>query len=114
MNGEAIVQRLRWRCRRGTRELDALFGDWLERCYPGADAAARQAFAERRDHEFLFFLNRPANGVVALALRTDTAPEVLAAEAKGLAPGPYRLRWQVLAVDGHITRGDIPFTVVAP
>ena len=49
MNGEAIVQRLRWRCRRGTRELDALFGDWLERCYPGADAAARQAFAELLD-----------------------------------------------------------------
>ncbi len=22
--------------------------------------------------------------------------------------------WQVLAIDGHITRGDIPFTVAAP
>lgn len=30
------------------------------------------------------------------------------------APGEYRLRWQVLAIDGHITRGDIPFTVDAP
>ncbi len=49
MSGEAIVQRLRWRCRRGTRELDALFGDWLERCYPDADAAARLAFAELLD-----------------------------------------------------------------
>jgi copper resistance protein C len=28
-----------------------------------------------------------------------------------LKPGHYSLRWQVLAVDGHITRGDIPFTV---
>lgn len=28
-----------------------------------------------------------------------------------LKPGQYSLRWQVLAVDGHITRGDIPFTV---
>ena len=28
-----------------------------------------------------------------------------------LGPGHYSLRWQVLAVDGHITRGDIPFTV---
>lgn len=27
------------------------------------------------------------------------------------APGAWRLRWQVLAVDGHITRGDIPFTI---
>ena len=31
-----------------------------------------------------------------------------------LAPGEWRLRWQVLAIDGHITRGDIPFTVKAP
>ena len=33
------------------------------------------------------------------------------APAVGLAPGAWRLRWQVLAVDGHITRGDIPFTI---
>lgn len=38
----------------------------------------------------------------------------LSARATGLAPGAYRLRWQVLAVDGHITRGDIPFRVAAP
>ena len=30
-----------------------------------------------------------------------------------LPPGSYTLRWQVLAVDGHITRGDVPFTVAA-
>ena len=28
-----------------------------------------------------------------------------------VAPGAYTLRWQVLAVDGHITRGNVPFTV---
>jgi len=28
-----------------------------------------------------------------------------------LPPGRYTLRWQVLAVDGHITRGDVPFTI---
>jgi hypothetical protein len=28
-----------------------------------------------------------------------------------LAPGPYKLHWQVLAVDGHITRGEIDFSV---
>ncbi len=31
-----------------------------------------------------------------------------------LEPGDYVIRWQVLAIDGHITRGDVPFTVVAP
>lgn len=43
---EAQIKRLRWRCRRGTKELDALFGWWLEQCFPTADEAARQAFSE--------------------------------------------------------------------
>lgn len=30
-----------------------------------------------------------------------------------LEPGAYTIRWQALALDGHITRGDVPFTVVA-
>jgi methionine-rich copper-binding protein CopC len=42
------------------------------------------------------------------------ATEIISAEARELHPGLYRLRWQVLASDGHITRGEIPFTVVNP
>jgi copper resistance protein C len=38
-------------------------------------------------------------------------PAVLVAQAPALAPGGWRVRWQVLALDGHITRGDIRFTV---
>ena len=38
-------------------------------------------------------------------------PNVLAGTTGALAPGAYILRWQVLAIDGHITRGDIPFVV---
>ncbi len=34
--------------------------------------------------------------------------------ATDLRPGDYTVRWQVLAVDGHITRGDVPFTVTPP
>ena len=30
-----------------------------------------------------------------------------------LPPGAYTLHWQVLAIDGHITRGNVPFTVDA-
>src|SRR5581483_7828649 len=47
----------------------------------------------------------------ALPLQASDAPELLKAHATGLAPGAYTLRWQVLSIDGHITRGDIPFTV---
>lgn len=31
-----------------------------------------------------------------------------------LTPGKQTLRWQVLAVDGHVTRGDLSFVVTAP
>lgn len=48
-----------------------------------------------------------------LAVAPSGAEDVLAAQAD-LAPGDYVLRWQVLAVDGHITRGDVPFQVKAP
>ena len=37
--------------------------------------------------------------------------DTLASQAQDLRPGEYRIRWQVLASDGHITRGDIPFVV---
>lgn len=46
---ESRIKRLRWRTRRGTRELDALFGGWLEQCFPQADEARRQAFDELLD-----------------------------------------------------------------
>jgi hypothetical protein len=47
----------------------------------------------------------------ALPLRPADRPELLKAHAAGLVSGAYNLRWQVLSVDGHITRGDIPFKV---
>lgn len=46
---EARIKRLRWRTRRGTRELDALFGSWLDDCFPTADPALQQAFDELLD-----------------------------------------------------------------
>jgi methionine-rich copper-binding protein CopC len=45
-----------------------------------------------------------------LSLSTDQpVPDTLTSVASDLAPGSYILRWQVLAVDGHITRGEVPF-----
>jgi len=46
-----------------------------------------------------------------IALTAGTTPDLLTAQGPALTPGRYRLRWQVLALDGHITRGDIAFTV---
>jgi methionine-rich copper-binding protein CopC len=39
------------------------------------------------------------------------SPDVLSATGHGLTKGAYVLRWQVLADDGHITRGEVPFHV---
>jgi len=39
------------------------------------------------------------------------SPAVLGAKTARLATGSYVLRWQVLAHDGHITRGEVPFDV---
>src|ERR1051325_6683289 len=46
---EARIKRLRWRTRRGTRELDALFGGWLDERFAQADEAMRAAFDELLD-----------------------------------------------------------------
>jgi len=56
----------------------------------------------------------PAGTLQTLEIHGQDTPDTLSAEAKGLRPGAYRLRWQVLASDGHITRGEIPFAVVKP
>ena len=38
------IERLRWRCRRGMRELDVVLQRYLERRYPRAPAAEQRAF----------------------------------------------------------------------
>lgn len=40
----AALARIRWRCRRGMRELDVLLLRYLDREYPDATPAARAAF----------------------------------------------------------------------
>lgn len=58
-------------------------------------------------------LTAPDHTQATLPIASGAAPDVLDSSAN-LSPGAYVLRWQVLAVDGHITRGDVAFTVAAP
>lgn len=46
-----------------------------------------------------------------LALDPQAKPDILSGKATGLTAGKYKLRWQVLADDGHITRGEFTFNV---
>ncbi len=52
------------------------------------------------------------NARMVLPLEDGQAPETLAAKAE-LTPGAYVVHWQVLATDGHMTRGDVRFTVTS-
>jgi methionine-rich copper-binding protein CopC len=56
-------------------------------------------------------LSRPDQSQMVLPIGPDGPPNVINTSAQLDAPGAYSVRWQVLAVDGHITRGDVPFTV---
>ena len=56
-------------------------------------------------------LLNPDNSTAELKLDEQKSADTLTSKATGLKPGAYRIRWQVLAPDGHITRGEIAFTV---
>ncbi len=56
-------------------------------------------------------LIHPDGSAQTLEISKQAPADTLSAAATGLTAGEYRLRWQVLASDGHITRGEIPFTV---
>ncbi len=56
-------------------------------------------------------LTRPDGSTERLPVEGGSPADALATRV-ALVPGAYSLRWQVLATDGHITRGDVPFTVL--
>ena len=56
-------------------------------------------------------LDLPDGSRRSLSIHPEGSLDTLATEVGDLSPGSYRLHWQVLSVDGHITRGDIPFDV---
>lgn len=54
-----LLARLRWRCRRGMRELDVVLGRYLEHRYttaPEHERAAFEALLEQQDPELLGYL----------------------------------------------------------
>lgn len=46
----------------------------------------------------------------SLAPLPGTASNIILARANDVKPGKYKLSWQALASDGHITRGEVPFS----
>ena len=81
---------------------------------PAGPQAITLQFNSRIDRErSRLTLIAPDKSQARLPIGPEGTPDVMTTAAT-LQPGDYTVRWQVLAVDGHITRGDVPFTVVAP
>jgi copper resistance protein C len=76
----------------------------------GPDIAIELRFNSRVDGRHSVLSVVTSNGSVALTIDNQSADNNLNAHAR-LSPGSYTLRWQALSTDGHITRGEIPFTV---
>ena len=78
----------------------------------GPDLAVLLKYNSRVDtaHSTLSLL-APDGKVKNLSIESQSAPNLLSSRLTGLTSGAYVLRWQVLASDGHITRGEIPFQV---
>jgi hypothetical protein len=55
-------------------------------------------------------LTRPDRSQATLPIAATGGPDEMNTAAT-LTGGAYVLRWQVLAIDGHITRGDVTFNV---
>jgi copper resistance protein C len=54
------------------------------------------------------------DGTKSLAPQPGKTEAEVITRAEGLAPGRYVLYWDVLSVDGHVSRGDVPFVTINP
>lgn len=57
-----------------------------------------------------------ADGTTARKIECEAGEDqaTLKGHLTDLAPGSYTLRWEVLSVDGHISRADKPLVLPAP
>lgn len=74
--------RLRWRCRRGMRELDVVLQAYLQNCYSQAPAAEQQAF------ETLLELQDPQLFAYLLGSDAPNDPELMHVIARLTHPRP--------------------------
>ncbi len=79
---------------------------------PGPDVPLKLKFNVRIDAaRSKVQIANPDKSTIDMTLEKQSSPDTLTSIAKGLKPGAYKIVWQVLAPDGHITRGEVPFKV---
>jgi methionine-rich copper-binding protein CopC len=77
----------------------------------GPDAVFRLRFNSRIDASRSRLTVTGDGWSQPVKIASQPAPDTLVGEAKGLGAGHAVLRWQVLALDGHLTRGELPFEI---
>lgn len=78
----------------------------------GASIPVQLRFNSRIDRKrSMLRLIDPQKAQHVLTIGSETPPDVLASTLDAIGKGSYILQWQVLAVDGHITRGEVRFRV---
>jgi methionine-rich copper-binding protein CopC len=81
----------------------------------GPDVPVKIRFNSRIDsRRSRLTLLAPDGKQMTLGIIDRSSGDSLISEAKGLKSGVYILRWQVLALDGHISRGAVPIRVQQP
>ena len=82
---------------------------------PGGKIAMSLRYNSRIDRDrSRIVLVKPDHSQSVLPIGHEGTPDLLQTSVDLTVPGAYVVRWQVLATDGHITRGDVAFTVTGP
>lgn len=77
----------------------------------GPDITIRLKFNSRIDAAHSRISLMAESGVRAVEIDRTSPDDTLLAKVTGVKPGVYHIQWQVLATDGHISRGEVPFSV---
>lgn len=78
----------------------------------GPDVPIRLRFNVRVDGKrSRLQLLTPDGSTVQVEAPKQTAPDILESHINGLKPGSYKLQWKALASDGHMSNGEVDFTV---
>jgi copper resistance protein C len=78
----------------------------------GPDVAVLRKYNSRIDMEHsTLMLLAPGGKLAKVIIGNQPTPGLLSATLTGLVKGAYELRWQVLAIDGHVTRGKVLFQI---
>jgi methionine-rich copper-binding protein CopC len=78
----------------------------------GPDVAILLKYNSRIDREHSsLVLFAPDGKEGKIPIGSESTPGLLSAKLTGLVKGAYELRWQVLAIDGHVTRGKLLFQI---